>query len=252
MQEQNKIIQSQLTHRTIREFTEHPVSDEIYQLLIAVAQRTATSLGLQTSSIIRVTDHQIKQELAEVCNQEYVARVPELFIFIVDLYRNSQIAKEKNCDPEEFSGIDFFFAAFTDACITAQNVVNAAEALGLGTVYLGSILNDPERTCKILNLPKLTFPVVGLGIGYPNQEPQLKPRMDMEFRVFENSYQTLDNYSEALKDYDQEMTTYYDLRNANRRVDCFTDQVITRLKNSQPKRQAILEIIAKMGFKTHN
>ena len=64
-------------------------------MLIAVAQRTATSLGLQTSSIIRVTDHQIKQELAEVCNQEYVARVPELFIFIADLYRNSQIAKEK-------------------------------------------------------------------------------------------------------------------------------------------------------------
>ena len=90
-------------------------------------------------------------------------------------------------------------------------MVNAAEALGLGTVYLGSILNDPERTCKILNLPKLTFPVVGLGIGYPNQEPQLKTTNGHGIRVLENSHQTLDNYREALKDYDQANTTYYDL-----------------------------------------
>lgn len=73
----------------------------------------------------------------------------------------------------------------------AQNVVTAAESLGLGTVYLGSILNDSERICEILNLPELTFPVIGLGIGYPNQKPQLKPRMDMRLRVFENSYKFL-------------------------------------------------------------
>ena len=133
----------------------------------------------------------------------------------------------------------------------AQNIVNAAESLGLGAVYLGSILNDSEKICEILQLPQLTFPVIGLGIGYPNQEPQLKPRMDMKFRVFENQYNAFNNYLEELKDYDEEMQTYYDLRDANRRVDSFTNQVITKFKNANPKRQEILNTIKKMGFAFH-
>ena len=129
-----------------------------------------------------------------------------------------------------------------------QNVVNAAESMDLGTNYLGSILNDPMEICKILNLPKLTFPVVGLGIGYPNQKPQIKPKMDMKFRVFEDEYKPLKNYLEAFKDYDQEMHTYYDLRDANRRVDCFTDQVVKGLVNVIPKRQEILNFVIEQGF----
>lgn len=248
MKEQNKIIKSQLAHRTIREFTEEQVPADIFNLLMQIAQRTASSNGLQASSIIRITDSQLKAEIAEICNQEYVARVPELLIFVADQYRNSQIVREQNHHESSFRGMDSFFSAYTDACITAQNVVTGAEALGLGTVYLGSILNEPQKICEILNLPELTFPVVGLGIGYPNQEPQLKPRMDMDFRVFENSYQSLDNYNKALKDYDQVMNTYYDLRDANKRVDSFTNQVVAKANRPHQKRQEILNNVQKMGF----
>lgn len=244
----NEMIKRQLSHRTIRAFKDEKISKEIFDQLIEVARRTATSTGMQASSIIRVIDPEIKKKIAEVCNQQYVATAPELLIFLVDQYRNGQIAKEKNGYEDSIRGMDHFFSSFTDACITAQNVVNAAEALGLGTVYLGSILNDAEKICEILKLPELTFPVVGLGIGYPNQDPQLKPRMDMKYRVFENEYKIFDNYLDELKDYDEEMTTYYDLRDANRRVDSFTNQVVTRLKNSLPKRQEILKIIRDKGF----
>lgn len=244
----NETINHQLSHRTIREFKDQKIPDEILETLIEVARRTATSTGMQASSIIRVTDPDKKKQIAEVCNQEYVARMPELMIFIVDQYRNWNIAKEKNCFEDSIRTMDQFFASFTDACITAQNVVNAAESLGLGTVYLGSILNDAEKICEILKLPELTFPVVGLGIGYPNQNPQLKPRMDMKYRVFENEYVSFDNYLDELKYYDEEMRTYYDLRMANRRVDSFTNQVVTRLKNPIPKRQEILKAIRKQGF----
>jgi hypothetical protein len=126
--------------------------------------------------------------------------------------------------------------------------VNAAEAMGLGAMYLGSILNDAEKIIEILNLPELTMPVVGLGIGYPNQSPQLKPRMEMDLRVFENTYHKFDNYLEEVKDYDQEMQTYYDLRDANKRVDCFSDQVVSRLKNLIPKRSDMLNIMKNQGF----
>lgn len=244
----NKMIEKQLDHRTIREFKDEPIPADMFEQLIEVGRRTASSTGMQAASIIRITDKKIKEEIAKICNQEYVARAPELLIFIVDQYRNSLIAKEKNCSEDGSKDMDRFFSAFTDACIMAQNMVNAAEAMELGTVYLGSILNDSEKICDILKLPKLTFPVVGLGIGYPNQAPQLKPRMDMKFRVFENNYKTYENYLEEISEYDEAMQTYYDLRDANRRVDSFSNQVATRLTSHIPKREEILNIIRKQGF----
>jgi nitroreductase len=248
MSELNKMVQKQLAHRTIREFKNERIPVEIFKQLLEVAKRTASSTGMQACSIIRVTDAAVKKKIAEVCQQEYVARAPELLIFIVDQYRNFHIAKEKDFSAEGAKDMDRFFSAFTDACITAQNIVNAAEAMNLGTVYLGSILNDPVKICEILELPELTFPVVGLGIGYPNQDPQLKPRMDMELRVFENRYVPCDNYLDEIKEYDEEMTTYYDLRNANRRVDSFSDQVVARYSSIMPKRQEILNAISDQGF----
>jgi len=244
----NKILQKQLEHRTIREFKDEKIPAEIFEELMEVALRTATSNGMQACSVIRVTDTVIRKEIADVCKQEYVSRVPELLIFIVDQYRNYKITSEKNCFNDSAKDMDRFFSAFTDASITAQNIVNAAEAMDLGTVFLGSILNDSEKICEILNLPQLTFPVVGLGIGYPNQNPQLKPRMDMKLRVFENKYTTFDNYLKEIKDYDKEMNTYYDLRDANRRVDCFSDQVTFQFKNVIPKRQKMINVICKQGF----
>ncbi|MFL0246840.1 NADPH-dependent oxidoreductase [Candidatus Clostridium stratigraminis] len=248
MNELNIMLQKQLEHRTIREFKEESLPAEKLNDLMEVARRTASSNGMQTCSIIRVTDPAIKKEIAAICGQEYVAKAPELLIFIVDQYRNYKIAGEKNSFNESAKDLDRFFSAFTDACITAQNVVNAAESMNLGTVYLGSILNDSEKVCEILNLPQLTFPAIGLGIGYPNQNPQLKPRMDMSLRIFENKYSSFNNYLDEIKDYDKEMNAYYDLRDSNRRVDSFSDQVATQFKNVIPKRQKMINVIRKQGF----
>jgi len=245
----DNLIKKQLEHKTIREFKRDAIPNNIVEQLFEVAKRTATSTGIQASSIIRIREEGIKEKIAAVCKQEYVGRAPELFIFIVDQFRNNQIAMEKGCTLNGAADLDRFFSAFTDACISAQNMVVAAEAMNLGTVYLGSILNDSEEICRILKLPKLTFPVVGLGIGYSNQEPMLKPRMDMKYRIFENEYQVFDNYLEEFEEYDKEMQTYYDLRDANRNVDSFTNQIVARLSQEMPKRNEILKVLKKQGFK---
>ncbi|MGI6188331.1 MAG: NADPH-dependent oxidoreductase [Caldicoprobacteraceae bacterium] len=244
----NETIKTQLAHRTIREFKDQKITHEDFNLLMEVARRTATSTGMQACSIIRITDPELKSKIAGICNQEYVARAPELLIFIVDLYRNYQIAKEKGYSAGTANDMDRFFAAFTDACIMAQNVVTAAESMGLGTVYFGSILNDSEKICELLELPELTFPVVGLGLGYPNQNPQLKPRMEMRLRVFENTYTFFGSYLDETKEYDEEMRTYYDLREPGRTVDSFSNQVVSRFKQSNPKRQEMLNVVRKQGF----
>lgn len=244
----NPMIEKQLEHRSFREFKDEPFSTKDYETLIEVARRTATSSGLQASSIIRITDPELKKRIAELCHQEYIGRIPLLLIFLVDQYRNNEIANEQDIFSDGASGMDSFFQSFTDASIMAQNVVNAAEAMDYGTFYIGSIHNDPTEMCRLLNLPKLVFPVVGLGIGVPNQQPALKPRMPMSMRVFDNQYVCYDDTVELLNTYDQEMQTYYDLRNTNRRLDSFTLQVAKKINSHNPTRQELLNIVRDQGF----
>lgn len=244
----NSFLETTLQHRTIRSFKNEALKKDEVDTLIHVAQRTATSAGQQTASIIRVSDQVKKEAIAKICNQNYVAEAAELWIFLADQKRNHDLTLSKGYETSNAEYFYKFIPAFTDAILMSQNVVNAAESLGIGTVYLGSIHNDIEQLIEILELPEFTFPALGLAMGYPNQAPQLKPRMDMSLRVFENSYRK-DNYKkEEFADYDQAMQTYYDLRNANQRVDTFSDQVVKAYK-SPSSRTHILEIIQKQGFK---
>ena len=244
----NTTIETQLNHRTIRKFKPDALEESIVGTLLEVANRTATSTGMQTYSIIRITDKIKREQIADVCGQDYVAQAPELWIFIVDAFRNAKIAAEQDCNLESRRDMDRFFQGYSDSLLAAQNVTVALESLGLGGVFFGSILNDTEKMCNILNLPEFTFPVLGLGFGHPDQKPQLKPRMGLDLKVFENEYKIFDNYLDEIKEYDEEMTTYYDLRDENKRVDSFSKQVISRLEGDSEKRSGLLNTVLRQGF----
>lgn len=245
----NKTIETQLDHRTIRQFKDTPIDENTLNKLFQVANRTASSICMQSYSIIRVTDQDKKRQIAEVCNQDYVKDTPELLIFLVDVYRNARISEEMGEDLSAKGDMDRFFQGWTDGCLAAQNMNVAIESLGMGAVYFGSILNDSKRIIEILDLPRLTFPIVGLGFGYPNQEPALKPRMDISLKVFENKYEIQEDYLKSIEDYDEEMKTYYDLRDTTKPLDSFSKQVVNVLKNPSEKRVKILDVIRDQGFK---
>ena len=144
--------------------------------------------------------------------------------------------------------MDIFFQALQDTMLAVQNVINAAESMGLGIVPLGTVNDDPKAMLKVLDLPELTYPALGLQVGVPDQEPQLKPRLPLEFTTFENEYPRDFEVSE-LKDYDEIVQTYYDLRDANRRIDSFTNQINgKKLNTHQNKRDDIVEAIHSQGL----
>lgn len=245
----NETIKLQLNHRSIRKFKQQKIAPEIINTLVDVAQHTSTSSFTQAYSILSITDETIKQQIATIGNQEYIATAGHLFVFLADQHRNAKIAQEAGQEISVLSSFDRFFVAATDALLAAQNVLLAAESLGLGGVFLGSILNDAHALIDILKLPEYVVPVLGLAIGYPDQQPQLKPRLPQKFMHFENTYpQDPASLTEQLAAYDETVQEYYDLRDANRRIDKFTTQITKGMQRKHPGRMKLLAAYQKQKF----
>ena len=143
--------------------------------------------------------------------------------------------------------MNLVLTALEDALLAAQNVVVAAESMGLGTVYLGSILADPRPVMKALELPELTFPVVGLLVGHADQDPGQKPRMPLSVMSAKNTYPRVESYTQTLADYDHEVTEYYDLRSGSR-LESFSHLVATNLGVGGAHVSPIMEVLHEQGL----
>ncbi|RHW51123.1 NADPH-dependent oxidoreductase [Bombilactobacillus bombi] len=244
---ENPTLELLLNRRTIRAFKPQTLTTEQLNTLMEVARQAATSTFLQQCSVIHVTDAQIRSQIRDITTQSYVGANGDLFIFVIDLYRNQQIRHQKGETDGRLHAMDVFLQAMEDTVLTAQNVTTAAESMGLGCVFLGSIQNDAQKMIELLNLPKMTFPLLGLQVGVPDQQPQIKPRLPLKFRTFENQYDY--HYELAdLADYDEQIHQYYDLRDTNRRVDTFTHQIAQKLTTSLAKRDQILTVLHQQGL----
>ena len=192
----NPTIDVLRAHRTIRKFEDTQLGLKERDALIDVARRAPTSSFRQQFSIIHITDVAKRDALAEVACQPYVGTsCGDLFMFVVDLY--------------------LFLAAMEDAVLAAHNMEVAAESMGLGTVYLGSLLRGPARTIELLELPRMTFPILGLLVGRPLQDPPYRPRIPKDLAVGENTYPKVEgSYLEALAEYDEDVRAYYEMRKA--------------------------------------
>ena len=220
----NATVDTLLERRSIRKFKPKPLSDDIVETLETVAQHAASSQFLNDWSAIRITDPAAKKRLAEIGGQPYIATAPLLYVFVLDEHRNAAIAASKGVETasDEFTlnGSYRYTQAQNDAVLALHAMETAAYSLGLGCVILGSLLNDVPALIDLLNLPEYTYPVLGLAIGKPDQDPALKPRMPRSMQFFENEYPSNNETLLAgLQDFDEEVHRYYDLRNTERPVD---------------------------------
>jgi nitroreductase len=127
-----------------------------------------------------------------------------------------------------------FIISTVDAALYAQNVVIAAESAGLGICYIGAVRNDPAQVTALLNLPKNVYPVFGLCLGYPDQNPEPKPRLPISVVLKENSYDSNEEDSQ-IKDYDEVVRAYYAMRSGNPKSQSWSEQMKGLLeKESRP------------------
>lgn len=235
-------------HRSIRKFREQPITKEQVDQIISSAQMASTSSHVQAYTILGITDSEKKKKLAEYAgNQSYVETCAHFLVFCADLYRLGKVAEKEGVDVHSnLEYTEMFIIATVDAALAAQNAAVAAEALGLGVVYIGGLRNNPDKVSQLLGLPKQVYPVFGMCLGYPDQEPAIKPRLPQEAVYFENSYQPFEQIESSIEAYDQEMKEYYMARTNGKRTDTWSEMMVKNL--STPKRTFMKEFLHNQGF----
>ncbi len=120
-----------------------------------------------------------------------------------------------------------FVVALVDTTLAAAYAFAAAEALGLGGVMIGGMRNDPDVVTDILGLPPLVFPMYGMCLGYPREDPGLKPRLPRDLVAFDDRYDP-DRIVERLPAYDDDVRSYYRVRESNSRETTWTSEMVRK------------------------
>lgn len=190
-------------HCSIRKYTDERISPAQLQAILEAGRAASSSSFMQCVHIIRVTDPAIRQSLSDAAAQQnYVRTAAEFWVFCLDY------AKHKRAVPDaQVDWTEALIIGAVDAGIMAQNCLLAAEALGLGGVYIGALRNDMARVTELLGLPEHTAPLFGLCLGHPAQNPPYRPRMPLAMTVSENRYRVL--AAAELADYETVLADYY-------------------------------------------
>ncbi|MBE6054493.1 MAG: nitroreductase [Clostridium sartagoforme] len=198
----NETLSTILKRKSLRRYDDREISKEDLNLILKSAMRAPTAGNMMCYSIIVVKDKGTKEKLSVSCdNQPFIKNAPVLLVFLADLNRWYKYYEQNNTKSftakkeESFEGPTEanFILATQDAVIAAENAVIAAESLGIGSCYIGDIIENFEYHKEILNLPKYVYPVTMLTLGYYPEGYSLsfKDRFKKEYIVFEEKYNEL-------------------------------------------------------------
>jgi nitroreductase len=207
----NPVLETILGHRSVRAYLSDALEPGTVELLSAAAQSAPSSSNLQVWSAVAVQDPARKERLAALAGgQRHIREAPLLFVFLADNRRLEVAAAREQLPSEGLNYLDTFLMGAIDAALAAQSALIAAESLGLGTVYIGALRNEPEEVAKELSLPPHVFPLFGLVVGKPDPAlpAAVKPRLAQRAVVFAEQYDG-SQVEREIDHYDAVMTDFY-------------------------------------------
>ena len=205
----NQTIQLLEAHHSDRSFLADPVSDAILSQIIEAAHRGPTSINAQHISLVVVRDSAHRARIAEIAGgQTWIAQAPVFITVVVDFCKTLLAAELAGKEQIIHASVEGFAAGAVDAGITLCNLMVAARALGLGIVPIGGIRQDSQAMIDLLNLPALTFPMVGVCLGYVDQPARQKPRLPIATYRHNETYKK-DHLLEGIIAYDSELMAYW-------------------------------------------
>ena len=247
----NPVLECLFNHKSIRKYKDQPIEDEKLNYIINAAQRAPTWCNGEQVSIIAIKDKERKTIFENLCwGQKHISECSVFLIFCADFYRVS-LAFEKEGKNEEFkkyiAQFDPILIGSHDVGIAIQNAVVAAESLGLGTVDIGAIRTKIKEVTKELNLPKYVIPMIGLCVGYPDDNPGLKPRIPMKGVFFEEKYDT-EKVKAGVDEYDEIFKKYLAERDSNSRDSNWSKSISNTYIKITGLNDEECELITKQGF----
>ncbi len=244
-------MKSIITRKTIRKYSDKPVSDELLDRMLAEAMRTQTMGNLQLYSVVVTRSDEMKRKLAPAhFNQPMVTEAPVVLTVCADFNRTTKWAECRKAHPG-YDNILSFLNAATDALLYTQTFCNLADEEGLGYCYLGTTVYNPQMIIDTLQLPRLVMPVATITLGWPDENPPLTDRLPLRSIVHSETYtdytpQTIDEYY-APKENLPENQEFLKINNKETLAQIFTDIRYTR-KANEAMSATMLEALRKQGF----
>ncbi|MEE2972727.1 MAG: NADPH-dependent oxidoreductase [Planctomycetota bacterium] len=203
------IVDHLLAHRSIRKFRSDPVPDDVLQRAVRAGQQAATSSNIQAYCAIRVRDEERLTRLVQLTGGQAKVAMCGAFLVICGDTRRHRLVAQRAGEPH-VSNLEAFMLATIDATLFAQNLVIALEAMGWGTCYIGGLRNDLPAVHELLGTPDGIWPIFGLCIGRPDQDPETRPRLEPNAVLFEERYPDDGEMLESIDRYDERLRTWYE------------------------------------------
>lgn len=233
-------------HRSIRKFEDKPVPDALVREIVSCGQAAASSSNVQAVTVIQVQNSESREQLATLAGgQPYVVSAGAFLVYCADLHR-SALACESQGGQFAPGMMEHFIIATVDVALAAQSSVVAAESLGLGICYIGGLRNKPAEVAALLQLPEQVYPVFGLCLGYPAQDPEVKPRLPTAAVLQQEVYNDA-HYASLTSDYDSTLRDYYLTRTGGNKDSTWSQEMKALVgKESRPHMRGFL---ADQGFR---
>lgn len=247
-------VDLQLRHRSVRKFLPGEVTDAQLNLIVAAAQSGSQSSNLQVWSVVAVRDQDRKNRISEALGgHPYIERCSVFLVWTADFNRNSRIVESMHGTEVDSVGyLENTLVSFVDSGIAGQNALLAAESLGLGGVFVGSVRNNPLELAAELGLPEYVFPVVGLALGVPDPEERAstKPRLPQRAVLHHEQYD-VNAWESAAAEYEEHLADYYAEYGRENYSWAFTlNRRIGSIEGLHGRHQ-IREWLAAKGFNSH-
>jgi len=174
----NPVLECLSSHCSIRKFKAEPIDPATLDVVLRAGTRAARAGNLQPYSFLVVDD-------ADTLKKMTFGDAPCVIIALVDLHRQKRWL-ELNDASFYWDQPSNFLISYWDATIALHNIVIAAEGLGLGTLYIGAVV--AQNMQEQFDAPKYVFPAGMVILGYPDETPELRPRLPLEAVVHRNAY----------------------------------------------------------------
>jgi FMN reductase (NADPH) len=252
--EKNQVIKTLLNHKSIRRFKPKSPTMEMIRSIVRAGQQAPFSSQVYSLLLSR----NLKKN---------PFKAPLLFTVCIDFHKLQLIMKKRNW---KLVSNDLFclLMGIQDASLMAENMVIAAESLGLGTCFLGDTPLLATKIVKEYKLPKRIFPLTQIAVGYPAENPPTRPRYPLEFVLFENEYPKFreKDIKKAMKRMDQGYLAQNYYGKLNYRVPLekgrrekftfddysWTEHISRKWGQWNPSPKKLLDQLSKCGFKLSN